>query len=99
MTLGEVGDDVDQMTEVADETVELPHHERVTFTQRFEACVQAWPVILLSGRLVAVHIFLIDAGERESVLLQVEHLRAIGFRDAHVADQGRGLRLVTQTFV
>jgi hypothetical protein len=31
--------------------------------------------------------------------LQVEHLRAVGFRNAHVADQRWGLWLVTQTFV
>ena len=96
---GEVMHRVDQVAEIASEPIELPHHERVAFAKRLQARGEAWPLVLRSGSRVAVDVPLGDAGGDQGVALQVEHLRAVGFRDAHVADERRGLRLVTQTFV
>ena len=95
----EVVHGVDEMPKIAPEPIELPHHERVALAQRLQAGGEAWPLVLRAGCRVAVDVPLGDAGGEQGVALQVEHLRAVGFRDAHVADEGRGLWLVTQTFV
>ena len=54
--LGEVVDNIHQMTEVAAEPVKLPHDERVTGTQRLETRVQSGAVIALATSGVAVEI-------------------------------------------
>jgi len=95
---GELMHGVDEVAQVAPESIELPHDERVSLAKRLQAGGEAWAVVLLAGRRVAVEVSLGDACGNERVALQVEHLRAVGFRDAHVADQGRE-GLVTQTTV
>jgi hypothetical protein len=80
--------DVDQMTEIATEPIEFPHNEGIARADRFETGVEAGTVVLLAARGVAVDVALQNADTGECVLLQVEHLGAVGFRDAHIADKG-----------
>jgi hypothetical protein len=94
----EVVHDVDEVTQVAAESIEFPDDEGVAGPQRFETCVEAGPVVFLAARGVTVNVALGDAGSGESVFLQIEYLRTVSFRDAHVADE-RGEHGTPQTVV
>jgi hypothetical protein len=81
-----VVDRVDEVTQVAPETVELPDNQRVAFAQRLQV-LQARPIVLLAGGLVRVQARRLHAGCTQRVALQIEHLRAVRLRYPHVADQ------------
>jgi hypothetical protein len=49
--------------------------------------LQAGAVVELAARRIAVDVALRDAGRDQGVMLQVEHLGAVGFRNTHVADE------------
>ena len=98
-TVGEVVHDVDQMAKAAAEPVELPDDEGVTFAEGLEARLEARAVVALAAGGVAVEVSLRHAGGEERVALQVEDLRAVGFGDAHVADEGHRFSATPQTFV
>ena len=78
---------VDEMAETAAEPIEFPDHKRVAGAQRFETVLQAGAVVELAACGVAVDVAFGDAGRDERVPLQVENLGAVGFRDAHVANE------------
>ncbi len=90
--------DVDEMAEAPAEPVEFPDDQCVAVAQRLEAALQPRTVVEPAARGVAVDVALGDAGGDQRVSLQVEHLGAVGFRDAHVADK-RGKRGTPQTVV
>ena len=70
--LGEVVDDVDQVTQVPAKAVELPHDQRVTVPESFQARRQFWSVVLLSGSLVLIEPFVTGIDQR--ITLQVRRL-------------------------
>jgi hypothetical protein len=78
---GEVMHGIDEVAEISPEPVELPHNKRVALAERLQTRGEAWSVIVLAGCRVAVDVPLEDAGGEQRVPLQVEHLRAVGFRD------------------
>ena len=90
--LGELVDQVDEVAQVAAEPVELPRDQDVAPPQRLEAGGEPGPVVALAGGQVLVEVAGLDAGGEQGVPLQVQDLRAVGLRDAHVAEQH-----VTQT--
>ena len=81
-------DDIYKMAEVAAESVELPHDQGVSGSEGLEAGLQPRTIIALPAGHVAVDISLWHAGRVERILLEVERLRPIGFRNTHVADKG-----------
>ncbi len=59
---GEIIDGVDQVAEIAPEPVEFPHDKRVALAKRLQARREAWSLVELAGRRVAVDVPLADAG-------------------------------------
>ena len=91
-TLREVVDQVDEVAQVAPEPVELPRNQDITLPQRLEAGGEPRPVVTLARGQILVEVAGLDTGGEQCVPLQVQDLRAIGPRDAHIAEQH-----VTQT--
>ena len=83
----EIVDEVDQVTQVPPEPVQLSGDQRVVLAQRLQASLQPRPVVTLAGGVVLVEVFYVNAGTDQSVTLQVEHLAAVRLAHAHVADQ------------
>lgn len=85
--VGEVMDGGDEVVEASTEPVQFPNHQGVPVSQRLETGDQPWSVIDLAGGLVLVELFSLNTSIEEGVALQVDALGAVGFRDAHVANQ------------
>jgi hypothetical protein len=81
----QVGDESDEIGEVAAQPIESPNNEGVAFTQALEAAFQLRPGDVLSAGLFFV--YLTASGTLECVSLQIEGLvirRDAGVADAHV---------------
>ena len=48
MPLGQIIDQIDEVAEIAAESIELPDDKRVTATQRLQAGGETWTVLFLS---------------------------------------------------
>lgn len=69
--LGEVVDGVDEVAQIAAETVELPDQEGVVLSECFQAGGQVRPIILFTRSMVFVELLGFDSGGQERVPLQV----------------------------
>jgi hypothetical protein len=87
LLLHQIMDGIDEVPEVATEAVELPDDQCVSLTQRLEARVETRAIVLLARGLIFIKPSRRHACGKQCVLLQVKHLRSIGLRDPHVADQ------------
>jgi hypothetical protein len=96
--VGEIVNNIDEVPEIATEAIKLPYNKCITVTQRFQTVFESGAIIFLAARSVAVDVALGHTGCNERVVLKVEHLRTVGFRNAHVADK-RGERGAPQTVV
>ena len=67
----------DEMMQIAAQTVELPHQQRVARTQRLEAGGQTRPVVPLARGEVFVEVIRGDTGRQQRVALQIEDLGAV----------------------
>jgi len=74
--------------------VKLPENEHVAFAKRFQARLKAGTLVFRAGGPVRLNLFLADARGDQGVLLKVERLASVGFRDPGIADQH-----VSQTIV
>src|SRR5262249_53760265 len=90
LSLHEVVDGVDEVAQIAPQAIKLPDDQRVALAQRLEAGLQAGPVVLLARGAILVEVLGLDAGGCECVTVQVEHLRTVRLRHAHVADEHSG---------
>jgi hypothetical protein len=90
--------DVDEVSQIASEAIELPDNKGIACAHRFKTSVEAGTVVLPAARGVAVDVALRNAGTGECVILQVEHLGAVRFRHAHIAYK-RGEYCAPQTVV
>ena len=86
---GQIVNEVDEMPQVATEPVELPGHQCVTGPQRLETRFQPGPIVPLAGCVILVKLAGGNAGAKQSVALEVQHLAAVRLAHAHVADQHR----------
>jgi hypothetical protein len=77
---------VDQVAQVAAQTIQLPDDQSVALPQRFAASGKAGAVISPARRQIVVDVFGGDTSGEQSVALQIEHLGAVSLGDAHVAD-------------
>jgi hypothetical protein len=78
---------IDQVAQIAAETVELPHQEPVALPQRLQAGGQAGLRIEASRRQVFLDVLTIDAGGLQRITLQIQNLGAIRLGNAPIADQ------------
>ena len=78
-TVGQIVDDVDQVTQVPTEPVQLPHDQCVPSPHSFQTGCQLWPIILLARRLIFVNLLRINPGSKQCVPLQVRCLRPVSF--------------------
>ena len=85
--LFEIAHDCDEMSEIAPEAVEFPDDERIAVPQGAQAAIETGAIIPLARRPVLVELLGRDTGAGQSVALQIEALRSIGFRDPGVADE------------
>jgi len=65
---------VDQVVQVAAETIELPDDERVPVAEGLEACCESWPVVFISRRVILVQLLRVNAGLEECIALRVSSL-------------------------
>jgi hypothetical protein len=79
---GQIMEEIDQVAQVAAESIELPRHQRITLPQRLEACLQTRPIVALAGCLVLIEVPRFNTGGKECIALQVERLAAVGLRCA-----------------
>jgi hypothetical protein len=77
---------VDEMPEIAPESVELPDDKHIALPQRLQTGGEARPLVVVARSRVAVNAPLGDAGGHQCVPLKVERLRAVGFGDTSVSD-------------
>jgi len=89
--LGEIVDEVDEVSQVATEAVELPGNERVAGPQRLETGFQPGPIVPLAGGVIFVNLAGRNAGTEQSVPLEAQRLAAVRLAHAHVADLHRDL--------
>jgi len=82
---GEVVHGVDQLVQIPAEPVQLPHNQPIALPQRLQAGGEPGPVVVAPRRVVLVELGGIDTGGEQgvalqSVTLQGDSLRAVGFR-------------------
>jgi hypothetical protein len=70
--LAEVSDGLNQVFQIAPQSVELPDHEHIAFAERLQASGETGPVVLRAGSLILIDVIGFDAGR---VMLEVEDLR------------------------
>ena len=84
--------EIDQMPQVTADPVELPGDQGVALAQTLQAGVQPGPVVAFAGRMILVEAVGCDAGRKQRIALQVEHLRSVCLAYAHVTDQHHDFR-------
>ncbi|MCY1460621.1 hypothetical protein D9M71_781940 [compost metagenome] len=85
------------MAKATTESVELPNHQGIAFTQGLQARGQSGPIIFPSRSHVLIQMCSRHSSSDQSILLQISRLGAIRLRYPHVADQ-HTLSIVTNTF-
>ena len=87
---------IDQMLQVASQAVELPVDERIAVPQRLETGGESQAILVCAGGLVFVEGVGTDTSSEERIALQVQHLTAVRFGDAGIAEQHG---VVSQTLI
>ena len=90
--VGKLLDEVDKISEVPTQPVELVDDDDIAFSCRFETGVEARALFPDTRRLILVDVLAADAGVAKRVSLQVQVLRTIGLRNPRVADQHKRLQ-------
>jgi len=84
---GQVVHRVDQVAQVATQTIQLPQDQGVALAQRLEAGRQPGAVFPSPRSPILVDVRRCHPGSRQGIALQVGGLGAVRFRDPHVAQE------------
>lgn len=87
----EIVNDIHEVPQTAAQPAELPDNEDVTRLKGFEAGFQPWALIAASTHQILIKPVSFEAASQQRITLQVDGLRAVRLRDAHVANLNFGL--------
>ena len=83
----QVGDDRQEVRQLAAEAVEFPDNQNVTVPEIGEASHQARSIILGAGRSILMKMTFVHTRGNQCIALQIDLLTFVGGGYAHVADQ------------
>jgi hypothetical protein len=78
---------IEQVTQIAAQTVEFPDQEPIDLSKCLQTSGQARPCIEASRRQVFIDLLGSDAGGQQHVPLHIQDLGAIRLGNPHIADQ------------
>ena len=88
---GEFGDGIDQVSQIATKSIQLPDDECVVGPKRLQASIKSWAIVAATRCTVLIDLVRRDACGDERISLQVMDLRAIGLRSLTCASRSSRL--------